>query len=251
MSRGLDLAHPLAFALAVAALVGWQGANAQPKAGETGVIEGAVLRAVDASPIPFANDPVFTDTVHVVAGDTLRRTTRVPSPGHERFLAIRDSLRARGRWPPSLDSTLHVRMRDAQAVRVFRLDPETQSSAPDDTIHYIRYWRIEGEVKRPSRAVIDSLLPTFMRSELYMLGIEGDMKKCGGFQPGIAVRYAGTGPTTDLLLCYKCDEFWIESRDGVRQTGDFEGEQPAFVRFAKALFPDDAAIQRLEIRGRR
>ena len=73
----------------------------------------------------------------------------------------------------------------------------------------------------------------------------GGVKPCGGFEPGICVRYAGDSPVTELLLCYKCGELAIRSRDGLTQAAHFDGEGPAFVRFAKAMFPLDAAIQAL------
>jgi hypothetical protein len=147
-----------------------------------------------------------------------------------------------------LDARLEARMREAHDVRIFRLDPARYRDAPPvDTLHFIGGWPIVGEVRRP-RPCVDSLLPVLRRPDLYYANAAGYIKPCGGFEPGLAVRYTGTGPATDLLLCYKCGEFVIRSRDGLVQSGDFEDQGAAFVRFARAAFPLDPAIQAL---GRR
>lgn len=197
--------------------------------------------------IQALGDPALLDTLDLAHGDSLERLVRLRSPREEHFLHIRDSLTARGHWPPSLDSTLEARMRGAQVIQVFRLDPDRDWPPSRDTLRHVSGWPIVGRVPHPSREGLDSLLLVFRKSDLYLPGMRGAKKMClGGFQPGIAVRYLGTSPTTELLLCYKCGEFLIQSRDGPRQGGDFESGDSVFVWFAKAMFPNDPVIQKLE-----
>jgi hypothetical protein len=154
-------------------------------------------------------------------------------------------LRAIGRWPPRLDERLAARMREANDVRVLRLDPwHAQHPAPRDTLRFVGPWPIVGEVRRP-RPVIDALLPALRDTAAYIDRTLGGIKACGSFEPGIDVRFAGAGPPTDVLICYKCGEFSIRSRDGLAQVGDFVGNGAVFARFAKAAFPNDPALQAL------
>jgi hypothetical protein len=246
------------------------------------VLEGTVLRAVDDSPVAFANvvvvstrwgtatdelgrfrlslppgpivlriqglgDPPFTDSLHAVLGDTMRKMFRVPSPRHERFLRIRDSLTARGLWPPTLDPAIDARMREAPNVRVLRLDGENPSfDRPPDLEHRIGPWPIIGEARPPGRLVIQGLIETLHHSDLYMLNIQGSKKLCsGGFSPGVDVHFTDAVAPIDLLICYKCGEFSIWAGT-VRQGGDFESQAGALIRFAKRMFPRDSTIQNLD-----
>jgi len=253
-------------------------ATAPARAADFGTVEGVVLR-VDGTPVSYAQvliigqrkgdladesgrfrirevrpgqwrievrsigTPALVDSITVAAGDTVRRTFHMARirasfrEGVDSVVEDRGALR--------LDARLDVRMREARDVRIFRLDPARyQYPPPVDTLHFIGGWPIVGEVRRP-RTSVDSLLPVLRRPDLYYAKAAGAIKACGGFQPGIAVPYSGAGPVTDLLLCYKCGEFVIRSRDGLVQAGDFEDQGAAFVRFARVAFPLDPAIQAL------
>jgi hypothetical protein len=259
--------------------IGFLDVTAAAGSASVGVVQGTVLR-VNGDPIDYANVVIlgtrlgvqsaedgrfritgvppgrwqlqvhaagFPRTIYridLAAGDTLRMTLRIPASQEDRGVLIRDNLRSIGRWPPTLDATLEARMRDARDVRVLRLDPgRVRHPAPADTTRFVGPWPIVGEVRRP-RPWLDSLLAAVQRAD-YVSRTLGGIKPCGGFEPGICVRYAGDSPVTELLLCYKCGEFAIRSRDGIAQAGDFDGEGPGFVRFAKAMFPLDPAIQAL------
>jgi hypothetical protein len=252
---------------------------APARAADLGTVEGVVLR-VDGTPVPYAQvlivaqrkgdisdesgrfrlrdvrpghwqiefrslgTPSLVDSITVAAGDTVRRTFRMARI-RTSFREGVDSVIAEDPAPPRLDARLEARMREARDVRIFRLDPTRyQYPPPADTLHWIGDWPIVSEVRRP-RPPVDSLLPVLRRPDLYCAKAAGAIKPCDGFSPGIAVRYAGAGPATDLLLCYKCGEFTIRSRDGLIQSGDFMDQGAAFVRFARAAFPLDPAIQAL------
>jgi len=266
--------HSLMIAVAVAIA-------APPLKPAEAVLEGTVVRAVDDAPMRFANvivvssrrgtmtdelgrfrlslppGPVIlrilplgyiplTDSLNVVPGDTIRKIFRVLAPHDETFLRIRDSLSARGLWPPTLDPGLDARMQEAPNVRVLRLDPEHPVfNAPPDLERRIGPWPIIGEARPPERGVIQELIETLRHSDLYMPKIHGAQKLCEGFSPGVDVRFVNAGARIDLLLCYKCDEFSIWDGSKGRQSGDFDSQAGAFIRFAKLMFPSDSAIQKL------
>jgi hypothetical protein len=251
-----------------------------------GAILGTVLRDIDGAPVAFANvlettrrigtttddqgrfllgglpagrvalkiqalgGPPLFETFDLAPGDTLRRTYRLAAPAHERYLHVRDSLTAEGRWPPTLDADLDRHMREALDVRVFRLDPERAiEGGKADPERRIGPWPIVGEARPPARPLTDALIETLRHSELYIPKIRGEKKLCGGFSPGIDVRFVSTGVAVDVLLCYRCGEFAIW-RDGKgRQSGDFMGYGAEFVRFAQRVFPRDKEIKKLSARA--
>jgi hypothetical protein len=197
----------------------------------------------------IGNTPLTVPLV-LAPGDTVRPTYRMASPPHERFAQIRDSLSARGLWPPTLDPELHQHMREALDVRVFRLDPDHPVfDKPPDRERRIGPWPIVGEASAPDRALVGELIETLRESGLYLPRIRGDQKLCGGFAPGVDVRFTSTGVPVDVLLCFKCGEFSIW-RDGKgRQSGDFGG-QTVFARFAQQSFPKDPAFKKLGKKAR-
>ena len=253
-----------------------------------GAVAGTVVRAVDGAAVPYASisdtsrriaaitddqgrfllgglppgrvtlhvrtlgSPPLIETVEIAPGDTLRRTYRLAFLAHEQLLKLRDSLTAIGAWPPTLDRDLHQHMREALDVRVFRLDPERpEFNAPADPERRIGPWPIVREAGRPQRPAVEALIRTLRDSELYRSNIDGAIKLCGGFSPGIDVRFTSLGVPVDLLLCFTCGEFAIWHGGRPRQAGDFERRGPDFVRFAKALFPHDPAIKKLGVKAKK
>jgi len=253
-----------------------------------GAVAGTVVRAGDGAAVPYANvsdttrrftaitdehgrfllaglppgritlhvrslgSPPLIETVELAPGDTLRRTYRLAFVAHEQLLKLRDSLTAIGAWPPTLDRDLHQHMREALDVRVFRLDPgRPEFDAPADPERRIGPWPIVSEAGRPERPAVEALIRTLRDSELYRSNIEGAIKLCGGFSPGIDVRFTNLGVPVDLLLCFTCGEFAIWQGGHPRQAGDFERRGADFVRFAKRMFPRDPAIKKLGVQARK
>ena len=272
-------------ALLLGAAPGAPGRAADPA---PGAVAGVVVRADDGAPVPYANvsdttrrvgaitdeqgrfllaglppgrvtihvrslgSPPLVETLDLAPGDTVRRIYRLAFPAHERLLHVRDSLTVRGSWPPTLDPDLHQHMREALDVRVFRLDPEHPVfGAPPDPEQRIGPWPIVGEADRPERPTIARLIETLRNSELYRSNIAGAVKVCGGFSPGIDVRFTSVGVPVDLLLCFTCGEFAIWHGGRSRQSGDFESHGPEFVRFAKRMFPRDPVIKKLGAKPKR
>ncbi|HKQ56495.1 MAG TPA: carboxypeptidase-like regulatory domain-containing protein [Candidatus Eisenbacteria bacterium] len=194
--------------------------------------------------------PPLTVPLTLAAGDTLRPTYRMTSPPHDRFAQIRDSLSARGLWPPTLDPELRQHMREALDVRVFRLDPDHPVfDQPPDREKRIGPWPIVGEAPEPDRALMDELTETLRESGLYLPRIRGEIKLCGGFAPGVDVRFTSTGVPVDVLLCFKCGEFSVWRDGKPRQSGDFGG-QAVFARVAQQSFPKDPAFKKLGKKAR-
>lgn len=266
----------------LAALLGTDDARAGDPP-PPGAVRGTVVRAADGAPLAYATvadtalrigticdergrfllgelppgrvtllvrslgSPPLVETLDLAPGDTLSRTYALASRERESMLQMRDSLTARGLWPPTLDRALRAHMREALDVRVFRLDPDHPvHDAPPDPVGRIGPWPILIEADRPDRALVEGLIGTLDHAELYRANAIGAVKVCaGGFAPAIAVRFTSTGVPVDVLLCYACGEFAIWRDGRPRQSGDFESRAPEFVRFAKRLFPRDPAIRRL------
>ena len=187
----------------------------------------------------------YIEALSLTPGDTLRREFRIPP---NRYQELQDSLSALGEWPPRVAPDLLEHMRNASMIRVFRLDPDRPVfGAPLDPEHRMGPWPIVGEAHPPSRGVLDKLIDALGASPT-RLGVLGEPKKvCGGFSPGIDVRFIRDGVPVDVLLCYRCDEFSL-FRDGhYAQSGDF-GSQ-GFVEFAIRTFPRDSVLSRLHTRS--
>jgi hypothetical protein len=182
--------------------------------------------------------PVAIDVIDLAAGDTLHRDFRIGTD----YELVSDSLSALGRWPPALDPSLLEHMRKSHDVRVFRIDPNhlTYSVAPDRE-HRVGPYPIVSEAQRPARHVVEQLIEALRACPYKIPGVTGGPKKlCGGFSPGIAVRFTHDGVPVDVLLCYACGEMSIMRAERGVQAGDFSGRW--FADFARQAFPDDAAI---------
>jgi hypothetical protein len=191
------------------------------------------------------------ETFELAPGDTAQRAYRLAFAENWRFLELRDSLSARGQWPPTLEPALLRSMRDALDVRVYRLDPSRpRRDAPPAPADRVGPWPIAGEVRAPERAVVHALLETLRDPDLYLPNLEGVTKLCG-FAPEVAVRFNNTGVTSEVLLCYACGEFEVWSAGRLRQAGDFERREAELAGFARRMFPDDRAFRKRGGRDRR
>ncbi len=73
-----------------------------------------------------------------------------------------------------------------------------------------------------------------------------DIAKGCEFEPGVAIRFTDAAASTDVLLCFACNEMAV-FRGGTRVGGeDTDNARATLVAIARRLFPDDAAIQALE-----
>jgi hypothetical protein len=176
-----------------------------------------------------------------VAGETIHRDLRIGTD----YDLVQDSLSALGKWPPALDPSLLEHMRKSPDVRVFRIDPNhLDFSVAPDREHRVGPYPIVSEAQRPARHVVEQLIEALRASPYKIPGVTGGPKKlCGGFSPGIDVRFTHDGVPVDVLLCYACGEVSILRAERPVQAGDFSGRW--FADFARQAFPDDAEIGRL------
>jgi len=186
----------------------------------------------------------MVDVLEVVAGQTVRKDFWLPVRG-SRYDEVVDHLEALGQWPPKLDPDLLEHMRAATDVRVFRLDPDKAvHDVPPDPKHRVGPWPIVGEKRRPDHSAVTELVDALSVSPYRLPPMEGSpIKACGGFSPGIDVRFTHEGVPVDVLLCYRCGEISILHGGHFAQAGDFADAR--FVEFAKRAFPNDPEIRRL------
>jgi hypothetical protein len=71
-----------------------------------------------------------------------------------------------------------------------------------------------------------------------------DAVKSCTFQPGLVLRFTGKSSTTDVLVCFDCDQLDIQRDGEVVGAKDFGAT--SVLPIAKQLFPDDEQIQSLK-----
>lgn len=64
------------------------------------------------------------------------------------------------------------------------------------------------------------------------------------FNPGVALQFVKDGKALTLLFCFSCDE-WAFDQGGKMVYAQFGSDRKALVELAKALFPQDEEIQKL------
>ena len=113
----------------------------------------------------------------------------------------------------------------ATRVTAYRIDPMKRGG-----IH--GYAKVAGpvEVDDATRA---ELADVFLDDATY----RWDSAKACEFLPGVMLRYEGSG-TTDVLLCFSCDELTVYRDDRRVGREDFDSRRTDLVRVAKRLFPD-------------
>ncbi|MBI1795962.1 MAG: carboxypeptidase regulatory-like domain-containing protein [Candidatus Eisenbacteria bacterium] len=152
---------------------------------------------------------------------------------YPRFLYLRDSLVAQGRWHPTIDSTLAVCMHQAERIRVLRInwrDWSTRSfSGPVPVI---------AEGPTPSDSSLRELFEALEDSSLYIPVLQGDRHMCE-YEPGVMVRFEREGHSMDMFLCFGCGEFNIGISGGVHQAGWIGPRAGPFIRLAREAFPNE------------
>jgi len=188
---------------------------------------------------------VHMEALRLTPGDTLRREFNV---GPNRYDELHDSLSALGEWPPRIAPDVLDNMRHVSKVRVFRLDPDHVGSwVSPDSEHRFGPWPIVGEADPPSRGLVRTLIEALAASSVRLRVAGEPQKMCGGFSPGIDVRFIGEDQPVDVLLCYACGEFSLSCGGEFRQSGYFAS--PGFVEFAVRAFPRDSVLSRLRTRS--
>jgi hypothetical protein len=68
---------------------------------------------------------------------------------------------------------------------------------------------------------------------------------CGGFDPGVVVRFTDGGGVSDVLLCFKCEELKVITEGRSGPIVDFTPLAREYIELARELFPGDAALAEL------
>ena len=116
-------------------------------------------------------------------------------------------------------------VKTATKVTAYRIDPASQGD-----LHGYRQLSGPVPVDDKSRAELADVL---LDDDTYLW----DISKSCEFMPGVVLRYEGDG-TTDILLCFSCDELSVYREAERVGSEDFDPRRADLVRVAKRLFPD-------------
>jgi len=133
-------------------------------------------------------------------------------------------------------------------VEAFRLAPTPASTLQADHAfdRLENYPTASGPVAVPAgRAVGLSSALTSPRSYLWGVG-----KGCGQPTPGVRLSFVRGRDRVDVLLCFRCNILMIYRGGRYTGGGSFDPIREPLARSAKALFPDDPAIQAIGPRPR-
>ena len=121
-------------------------------------------------------------------------------------------------------------------------DPATDDTATDNTAKKIADWPITAGPVTLDAQTAAELTAILTSPDTYLW----DSAKGCEFDPGVAIRFTDDAGSTDVLLCFSCDEMVIV-RGGKRIGGeDTDSARKKLVAIAQRLFPDDAVIQALD-----
>ena len=124
---------------------------------------------------------------------------------------------------------------------------------------------VVGKPRLLDEAVFDDLRRALLKSDTYTFHDlpphTGIAKGCGGFRPGVAVRFFsevnGKPTRVDVLLCFHCNDAAIfeEGPETSVHPHDVDAGELTLLRLASAALPDDAELadlltQRLQRRAR-
>jgi len=141
------------------------------------------------------------------------------------------------------DKALTKRIRKTSAMGVYRIGPEWRENPGPRAIRNYTVVREAWPGKRWRARLIDLLeQPTSYRSAPIPPGWPEPKKLCGGFEPGLAVRFSSPADTIDLLVCYKCAQFALlaNPKNG---HGDFDLEKRTFIELGQEAFSDDEDLR--------
>jgi uncharacterized protein (TIGR03067 family) len=209
-----------------------------------------VLRDVEAPALKAYYD---------LEGDTLK--VRLPNGKDLKVLTITFRRRAgTDKGPAEVlrrrygDKTVAI-LQGATKIQAFRLNP--RDHVDPDKVKDNDVTRFGGYAVTAT-AFPRKNTPFTVRAAALLLDRENftlDMAKGCKFEAGVGLRFWKGSERVELILCYKCSELKVIAPDPKAQgvqipMADFGPGRTAFVKLAKELFPEDAAIQGLKTGGR-
>jgi hypothetical protein len=147
-----------------------------------------------------------------------------------------------GRRASHLDGSTRAIIAGATKVEVFRIDGNEQKAGTDGE-RRIGGFLVLTQEQDQGKEFAQRLAEVVLNEEAYT----EESAKC--FLPGVVFR-AWKGPEcVDVVICFKCDNFYCGSpKPYVTENASFSGSplRPQLVRLAKEAFPGDKEIQDLE-----
>ena len=139
----------------------------------------------------------------------------------------------------------------ATRVECFRIDPRiAEKGGQERDAKFIDGYPITSTGKERGRDFAEKLAAALTDEKSY-----GGPARC--FFPGVGFRAWNGEESVDVIICYLCSNFYVVACDADgkavarSELAGFQGNWTAFVELAKSAFPDDAAIQELEVSGTR
>lgn len=131
-------------------------------------------------------------------------------------------------------------------VEAFRIDPIMKGeSEPEEgeekELLFAGYPILSGPIN-VDKKMADALALILADSDTYAW----DVAKACEFEPGVGIRFVGVDSSTEILLCFSCDELQIV-RDGKRVGHeDTDSARGHLIKIVQNIFPDDKIIQGLK-----
>jgi hypothetical protein len=138
----------------------------------------------------------------------------------------------------------------ATQVECFRIDPRTSEKDGGKGDKQIDGYPITAPAKEQGADFAGKLTAALKDEKSY-----GPPARC--FFPGVGFRVWKDKESVDVVICYMCSNFYTVTRDADgkevsrSQMAGFQKNWAAFLQLAKAAFPDDAAIQKLDAKDSR
>jgi hypothetical protein len=150
--------------------------------------------------------------------------------------------------PELSEVTLKI-LSGATKVECFRLDPQTEKGE-GKAVQRIDGYPIIATGQEQGAEFAGKLAAALKDAKSY-----GVPAKC--FFPGVAFRVWKDKQSVEVVICFMCSNFYTITRDADgkevsrSELAGFQKNWAVFVELAKAAFPNDPAIQKLEGKDKR
>jgi hypothetical protein len=177
-----------------------------------------------------------TRTVDIRRGKTTRLELRLPSLFGPDVGDI---------GPAFPDPATRRRLAKAKQVGVFRIANSTGHRG-DSLFHAHPPWSathvLLAREDHPSRDWLERLRRLLASPESHRAYPAGVVKPCGGFDPGVVVRFTDGSGVSDVLLCFKCEELKVITDGRSGPIVDFAPLAREYAELALEVFPGDTGL---------
>ena len=204
--------------------------------------ESGTFRIADLAPgryvvrIALPGTTAQTRTVHIRRGKTTRLELRLPSLFGPDVGDI---------GPAFPDPATRRRLAKTKQVEVFRI-ANSRGHRGDSLFHAHPPWSathvLLAREDPPSRDWLERLRRLLASPESHRAYPPGVVKLCGGFDPGVVVRFTDGSGVSDVLLCFKCAELKVITDGRSGPIVDFAPLAREYAGLALEVFPGDAGL---------